>query len=194
MMNLLPNKTLPALMAAAIGLPGANAALAEVPYPGCYERVYDAARLAAHPGQLVTRATVLVKPIDAATKAALGPSRELDAILRFWVRGQKQSFDSHGSCRSANGGLTCAGSVSAAEDDECKTDRDGVRTNCRIISAANDGAFGVTTQSDGLMVKILRRLELVTAPYDGGPFLYLSPGNTENHAFALKPASDQACK
>jgi hypothetical protein len=86
------------------------------------------------------------------------------------------------------------GSVSAAKDDECKSDRDGVRNNCRIISAANDGALGVTAQSDGLMVKILRRLELVTAPYDGGPFLYLSPGSAENHAFALKPAPGQACK
>jgi hypothetical protein len=68
------------------------------------------------------------------------------------------------------------------------------RVRLRIISAANDGAFGVTAQSDGLMVKITRRLELVTAPYDGGPFLYLSPGNAENHAFLLKPAPDQACK
>jgi hypothetical protein len=193
-MNFFPNKTLPAVMAAAIGLLGANAASAEAPQPGCYERVYDAAHLAAHPGQLVTRATVLVKPTDAATKAAVGPSRELDAILRFWVRGQKQSFDSIGSCQPANGGLACAGSVSAAEDDQCKTDRDGVRNHCRLIGAVNDGAFGVTAQSDGLMVKILRRLELVTAPYDGGPFLYLSPGNAENHAFALKPAPDQACK
>jgi hypothetical protein len=182
-------------VAAAACLVCPNAASAGVPQPGCYERVYDTAHLAAHSGQLVTRSTVLIKPAaDAATKAALGPSYELDAILRFWVRGQEQSFDSHGTCKTANGGLACVGSVSAAEDDECKADRDGVRNNCRIISAANDGAFGVTAQSDGLMVKITRRLELVTAPYDGGPFLYLSPGNAENHAFLLKPAPDQACK
>jgi hypothetical protein len=193
-MNLLPNKILPAAMAAAIGLLGANPASAEVPQPGCYERVYDAAHLAAHPGQLVTRSTVLVKPTDAATKAAAGASYAFNANLRFWVRGQKQSFDSLGACQSANEGLACKGSLSAAEDDECKTDRDGVRNNCRIISAANDGAFSVTAQSDGLMVRIQRRLELVTAPYDGGPFLYLSPGNVENHAFALKPAPDDACK
>jgi hypothetical protein len=181
-------------VAAAACLVCANAASAGVPQLGCYERVYDTAHLAAHPGQLVTRSTVLIKPAaDAATKAALGPSYELDAILRFWVRGQERSFDSHGTCKTANGGLACVGSVSAAEDDGCKTDRDGVRNNCHI-SAANDGAFGVTAQSDGLMVKITRRLELVTAPYDGGPFLYLSPGNAENHAFLLKPAPDQACK
>jgi hypothetical protein len=192
-MKLLRKISHPALAAAACLL-RASVASAEVPQPGCYERVYDAAHLAAHPGQLVTRSTVLVKPIDAATKAMLGPSHELEAVLRFWVRGQKQSFDSHGSCQSANGGLACEGSVSAAEAAECKTDRDGVRNDCRIISAVNDGAFGVTAQSDGLMVKILKRLELVTAPYDGGPFLYLSPGNTENHAFELKPAPDQACK
>src|SRR5258708_2311141 len=105
-MNLLRKITHPAV-AAAVCLLYANPASAGVPQPGCYERVYDAAHLAAHPGQLVTRSTVLVKPTDAATTAALGPSHELDAILRFWVRGQKQSFDSHGTCKSANGGLAC---------------------------------------------------------------------------------------
>jgi hypothetical protein len=193
-MNLLRKITEPAAVAAAVCLLCTSAAAAEVPQPGCYERVYDAAHLAVHPGQLVTRETVLIKPTDAATKAMPGPSHELEAALRFWVRGQKQSFDSEGACQSANNALACVGSVSAAEEDECKTDRDGVRNNCRIIGAANDGAFGVTVQSDGLMVKILKRLELVTAPYDGGPFLYLSSGNAENHAFALKPAPDQACK
>jgi hypothetical protein len=192
-MNLLLKKSLPAMMATAMCLLCADVASADVPQPGCYERVYDAAHLAAHPGQLVTRSTVLVKRTSAAEKAALGPSFELDAQLRFWVRGQKQSFDSDGSCQSANGGLSCKGSLSAAEADECKTDRDGVHNNCRIISAATSGAFGVTAQSDGLMVNILRQLELVPAPYDGGPFLYLSPGNAENHAFALKPAPDKAC-
>ena len=63
---------------------------------------------------------------------------------------------------------------------------------CRI-GAATTGAFGVVVRSDGLMVTILRRLELVHEPYDGGPFLYLSPGNAENHAFALKPAPESAC-
>jgi hypothetical protein len=192
-MNLLLKRAHPAVVAAAVCLLCANAASAEVPQPGCYERVYDAAHLSAHPGQLATRSTILAKPTDAATKAALGPAFEFDAVLRFWVRGQKQSFDCHGTCKTANGGLACEGSLSAAEDDECKTDRDGVQ-HCRIISAVNDGAFGVTAQSDGLMVKIRKRLELVTAPYDGGPFLYLSPGNAENHAFLLKPAPDQACK
>jgi hypothetical protein len=169
-------------------------AAAEVPVPGCYERVYDAAHLAAHPGQLVVRATVLVKQPDAAEAAALGTSYAARADLRIWLKGQKSSFDSLGACRSANGGLSCGGSVSAAEADDCKTDRDGVHRNCRIIRAANTGAFGVVAQPDGLVVTILRQLELVQAPYDGGPFLYLSPGNAENHAFALKPAPEAACK
>jgi hypothetical protein len=112
----------------------------------------------------------------------------------FGVHPRRFRGSAAATCKTANGGLVCVGSVSAAEDDECKSDRDGVRNNCRIISAANDGAFSVATQSDGLMVKIVRWLELVSAPYDGGPFLYLSPGNAENHAFALKPAPDQACK
>jgi hypothetical protein len=162
---------------------GATIAAAEVPAPGCYQRVYDAAHLAAHPGQLVVRATLLVKQPDAAS-----------ANFRIWLKGQQASFDSLGTCRVADGGLSCKGSVSAAEADECKSDGDGVHRNCRIIRAANTGAFGVGAHSDGIVVTMLRQLELVQAPYDGGPFLYLSPGNAENHAFALKPAPEAACK
>ena len=169
----------------------ASVAAAEAPAPGCYERVYDAAHLAAHPGQLVVRATVLVKPLDAAETAALGPSFAADVRLRMWVKAQ--TFDSFGACRRADGGLSCEGSLSAAEADSCKTNTDGVHRDCRI-SAATTGAFGVVARSDGLMVTILRRLELVHEPYDGGPFLYLSPGNAENHAFALKPAPESSCK
>jgi hypothetical protein len=115
-----------------------------------------------------------------------------DAHLRIWVKGQKPSFGSSGACRPANGGLSCEGSLSAAEADACKTASDGVHRNCRI-SAATAGAFGVVAQADGLLVTMLRRLELVPEPYDGGPFLYFSPGNAENHAFALKPAPESAC-
>ena len=172
----------------------ATIAAAEVPAPGCYERLYDAAHLAAHPGQFVVRATVLIKQPDAAEAAALGASYAARADFRVWVKGQKPSFDSLGACRGASGGLSCEGSVSAAEADNCKTDRDGVHGNCRIIRAANTGAFGIVAQSEGLVVTIQRQLELVQAPYDGGPFLYLSPGNMENHAFALKPAPEAACK
>jgi hypothetical protein len=172
----------------------ATIAAAEVPAPGCYERVYDVAHLAAHPAQLVVRATVLIKPPDAAEAAALGAARAARADLRIWLKGQKPSFDSLGACRVANGGLSCEGSVSAAEADGCKTDRDGVHRNCRIIRAANTAAFGIVAKSDGLVVTMLRQLELVQAPHDGGPFLYLSPGNVENHAFALKPAPEAACQ
>jgi hypothetical protein len=176
----------------------ATIAAAEVPAPGCYERVYDAAHLAAHPGQFVVRATVLIKQPDAAEAAALGASYAARADFRVWVKGQKPSFDSSfdslGVCRVASGGLSCEGSVSAAEAGDCNSDRDGVDGNCRIIRAANTGAFGIVAQSDGLVVTIQRQLEFVQAPYDGGPFLYLSPGNMENHAFALKPAPEAACK
>ena len=169
----------------------ANVAAAEAPAPGCYERVYDAAHLAAHPGQLVVRATVLVKPLDATEAAAVGPSYAADARLRMWVKAQ--TFDSFGACRPTDGGLSCEGSLSTAEADSCKSSHDGVHRDCRI-SAATTGAFGVVARSDGLTVTILRRLELVHEPFDGGPFLYLSPGNAENHAFALKPAPESSCK
>ena len=186
-------KILSTALAAVTCCTGAAIAAAEAPAPGCYERVYDAAHLAAHPGQLVVRAAVLVKPLDAAEAAALGSSFAADAHLKMWVREQKASFDSFGACRPADGGLSCEGSLSAAEADACKTSNDGVHRDCRIGAAAS-GAFGVAARPDGVMVTILRRLELVPEPYDGGPFLYLSPGNAENHAFALKPAPDSSCK
>jgi hypothetical protein len=187
------SKTFPAVLAAAICGLCANVAAAEAPAPGCYERIYDAAHLAVHPGQFVVRATVLVKPLDAAEAAALGPSFSADAHLKMWVRGQKPAFDSFGACRPANSGMSCEGSLSAAEADACKTNNDGVHRDCRI-SAATTGAFGFAARPGGVMVTILRRLELVPEPYDGGPFLYLSPGNAENHAFALQPAPESSCK
>ncbi len=190
---LLSKKIFPALLATAVVSLGANVAAAEAPAPGCYERVYDAGHLGAHPGQLVVRATVLIKPLEADTARTLGPPFTADAHLKMWVKGQKRSFDSFGACRPADGGLACEGSLSAAEADECKSRNDGVHRDCRI-GAATTGAFGVATKADGLMVTIQRRLELVPEPYDGGPFLYLSPGNAENHAFALKAAPDSSCK
>lgn len=190
---MLLKKAFPAVLAIAAFCLGANVAAAEAPAPGCYERVYDAAHLAAHPGQLVVRATVLVKPPEADEAKTLGPPFTADAHLKMWVKGQKPSFDSFGACRPAEGGLACEGSLSAAEADECRSRNDGIHQNCRI-GAATTGAFGVAMKADGLMVTIQRRLELVPEPYDGGPFLYLSPGNAENHAFALKPAPDASCK
>ena len=181
------------MLAAVSGSLHTNIAAAEIPSPGCYERIYDAAHLVAHPGQLVVRATLLVKPLDAADAAALSPSYAANAKLRIWIKAHGRSFDSLGACRPANGGLNCEGSLSAAEAAPCKTDDDGIHRNCRI-GAATTGAFGLAARSEGLMVTILRRLELVNEPYDGGPFLYFSPGNTENHAFALQPAPEAACK
>ena len=125
--------------------------------------------------------------------AALGPAFAADVHLRMWVKGQKPAFDSFGACRPADGGLSCEGWLSAAESDAYKTHTDGVHRDCRI-GTATTGAFGVVAQPDGLTVTIQRRLELVPEPYDGGPFLYVSPGNAENHAFALKPAPESACQ
>ncbi len=190
---MLLKKIRPAVLVAAIYGLGANVAAAEALAPGCYERVYDGAHLAGHPGQLVVRATVLVKPIEANEASALGPAFTADAHLRMWVKGQKPSFDSFGACRPASDGLSCEGSLSAAEADECRSRNDGAHRDCRI-GTATTGAFGVAARSDGAMLTILRRLELVPEPYDGGPFLYLGPGNAENHAFALKPAPDSSCK
>ncbi len=169
----------------AAGVVGATEA---PPLAGCYERVYDAAYMSRHKGQIVVRATISIE----ATRPGVWNERDrfvADGSLNIWVRGRSQSFDSHGVCRAEGNNLHCNGSLSAAEADTCKSKRDGVR-QCRIDSA-DAGTFSVEGKPDGVLVSIRERLELVPAPYDGGPFLNLSRTNAENHAFLLKKT---ACK
>jgi hypothetical protein len=155
------------------------AGAAEPPLAGCYERVYDAAHLAAHKGQLVVGATISI----AETKGFNAPI-VADANLKLWVRGKTKSFESHGACTTKGDTLNCVGSLSAAEDTTCKSKRDGLR-ECRINSA-DAGGFRVEGKPEGVLVSIPKRLELVQEPYDGGPFLNLSSSNVENRAFLLK--------
>jgi hypothetical protein len=152
------------------------------PLAGCYERSYGSAHLAAHKGQLVTRATL---SISAASPEKQSANFIADGDLKIWVRGRNQSFDSLGTCRAEGDGLLCNGSLSAGEADECKSKRDGIR-QCRIYEGG--GSFEAVGKPDGVLVTVRERLELVPAPYHDGPFLYFSPTNTENHAFLLKRA------
>lgn len=154
------------------------------PLAGCYERVYDAAHLSAHKGQLVVRATILIEATKAGAQLDNRNPVIADGALKIWVRGRNQSFDSFGACSAEGGNLLCGGSLSAAEADTCKSKRDGVR-ECRIDSA-DAGGFKVEGKPDGVLVSIPERLELVPAPYDGGPYLNFSSANVENRAFLLK--------
>jgi hypothetical protein len=155
------------------------AGAAEPPLAGCYERVYDAAHLAAHTGQLVVRATIVI----AETKAYNAPIIA-DASLRLWVRGKDKSFDSTGVCSAKGNSLTCAGSLSAAEESTCKSKADGLR-QCRI-DGGDAGGFKVEGKPEGVLVSIPKRLELLQDPYDVGPYLNFSSSNVENRAFLLK--------
>jgi hypothetical protein len=156
---------------------------AEAPLAGCYERVYDAAHLSAHKGQLVVRATIAIEATKFGEQADKTNPFVADGSLKLWVRGKKQSFDSIGACRADGSNLICEGSLSAAEAERCKSERDGVR-QCR--NESGPGSFKVEGKPDGVLVSIREQLELVPAPYDGGPYLYFSPSNAENHAFLLK--------
>jgi hypothetical protein len=163
-------------------------AATEPPLAGCYERVYDAAHLAAHKRQLVVRVTLSVKP--AAPETRIDKTHIADGNLKIWVRGKKQSFDSDGACWAEGDGLLCNGSLSAAEAETCKSKRDGVH-ECRM-GGDDAGSFHIAGKPQGVLLTIRERLELVPAPYDDGPFLYLSPSNAENHAFLLNKT--EACK
>lgn len=88
-----------------------------------------------------------------------------------------------GVCSAKGNVLTCAGSLSAAEELTCKSKKDGLR-DCRI-EPGDAGGFKVEGKPDGVLVSIPKRLELVQPPYDVGPYLNFSAGNAENHAFLL---------
>jgi len=167
-----------------------NDQLATLPLIGCYERVYDAAHLATHTAQLVVRATLSIKSAPPEWQTAKVHPFVATGDLKMWVSGRKQSFDSSGNCSVQGDGLLCLGSLSAAEADECRSTGDGVR-QCRIVS--NDGSFQVERKAAGVLVTIRERLELVQAPYDGGPFLYLSPTNMKNHDFLLPKTTPDVC-
>jgi hypothetical protein len=165
----------------------AESAAHEPPLGGCYIRSYDAAHLAKHKGQIITRVQLLVKRAD------LGKgSPEIESDLRFWVAGHKTSFTSYGVCVARAGSLNCNGSLSAAEVEPCKSRHDGVR-NCREDSS-DAGSFSVSAKSGGVLVAVTQRLEVPESNEDAGPpFLYLSSGNAENHSFLLMKTADRLC-
>ncbi len=160
-----------------------------VPLSGCYERVYDAAWLSAHPGQIVRRVTLSV------TKTSFpetpGETLKILADAQLVMRTADAAFSTIGACYWDKLGLACDASLSAAETRLCKTKEDGVR-NCRL-STGDPGSFELAQKGAGLLLTIHERLEL-TDPLETGAFLYLSPQNTENRAFLLKPAPEAVCR
>jgi hypothetical protein len=164
---------------------------AEVPLAGCYEHAYDKTHLAVHKGQIVTRAIVWIKATDLPRTPDF---RDMiaDADFLVSVKGSKDKFVSHGSCWSAKGGLSCNGSLSAADADTCKVKTTGAR-DCRV-NLADAGGFDIASRPDGVLVSISDRLELVQKPYDGGPFLNLSGKDPQNRGFLLKPVPIESCK
>ena len=161
-----------------------------IPLAGCYERVYDADHLASHKRQVTTRSTLLVK----SAKVAGTPGFEhivAEAELHMWVRGSKKRFDSSGFCSKTKGGLSCGGSLSAAEADTCKDKTTGMR-DCRV-NPADAGGFNIEERNNGVMITIKERLELVPDPYDVPPFLNLSGKDSDNRSFVLKLAPSHSC-
>lgn len=172
-----------------VGVPAASGSAVAASLMGCYERIYDAAHLKAHRGQLVVRARLSIKPARPEMQ-----SNEIvaDGDLKLWLHGTKQSFDSLGACRAQGEDLICAGSLSAAEAPTCKAEHDGVR-QCRM-GDGDPGSFQIEPRPNAILVTLRERLELVPAPYDGGPFLYLSPTDAENRAFLLNRIGTEGCK
>jgi hypothetical protein len=162
---------------------------AATPMAGCYERIYNAADLRAHKGQIVLRVKLEVSaPGDTAIKE---PS-VAEALLTFWVG--KGIFSTLGICRKSGTGILCNGADAATETDGCPNLADGVR-DCRVGWQNAPGKYFIEPRPDGVLVTIPERLE-VPGPNetDGVPFLYLSHGNKENHEFRLKAIAASRCK
>jgi hypothetical protein len=160
-----------------------------VPLAGCYERIYDAASMKAHPRQIVQRVTLLVR--KTAVPETPGEKQPIvaDAFLAIWVG--RTAFSSIGACFWERVGLVCNASLSAIETRRCKTTEDGLH-DCRL-PGSDSGAFEIAQKPEGLLLSIRERLEL-PGPLDGVQFLYLSPDNADNHAFLLRPAPEASCK
>lgn len=120
-----------------------------------------------------------------------GEPLKILADAQLVMRTADMAFSTIGACYWDKLGLTCNASLSAAETRLCKTKDDGVR-NCRL-STDDPGAFDLAQKGAGLLLTIRERLEL-SLPMDAGAFLYLSPQNTENRAFLLKPAPEAVCR
>jgi hypothetical protein len=160
-----------------------------VPLAGCYERVYDAAWLKAHRGQIIRRVTLSVTKTSVPQTPGEKQPILADAALAMWSG--KTAFSTLSACFWERVGLVCNAALSAEETRLCKTKGDGVR-DCRV-SMTDSGSFELAQRPEGLLVTIREQLELL-GPMDGASFLYLSPDNPENRAFLLQPAPEAACK
>lgn len=179
-----------ALAAAFLFLSAPAGAEEIVPLAGCYERIYEASWLKAHPGQIVRRVTLAV------TKTTVpetpGEKDKILADAQLVMRTAADSaFSTIGACYWDKVGLACNASLSAAEARQCQSKADGVR-DCRLATD-DPGSFEIAQKSAGLLLTIRERLEL-TNPLETSAFLYLSPENAENRAFLLKPAPEAACR
>lgn len=159
-----------------------------VPLSGCYERVYDAAWLKAHRGQIVQRVKLSV--VKTAAPETPGDKQPIlaDAMLAVWPG--PRAFTTIGACYWEREGLVCTAAFPAEEAPLCKTPEEGVR-DCRL-SKTDSGSFELAQKPQGLMVTVRERLEL-TRP-QGGAYLYLGPGDPQNHNFLLQPLPEAACK
>ncbi|WP_457796351.1 hypothetical protein [Methylocystis sp. S23] len=160
-----------------------------VPLSGCYERIYAAAWLKAHPGQIVRRVTLSVTKTSAPQTPGEKQPILADAMLATWSG--KTTFSTIGACYWERLGLVCNAALSAEETRLCRTKADGVR-DCRL-SMTDSGSFELAQKPEGLLLTVRERLEL-PGPTDRGSFLYLSPENAENRAFLLQPVPEANCK
>ncbi len=150
------------LLAAATPFP--SAAMAAVS-AGCYERSYDAAHMAGHPRQSVTRIAVEVK-----TPGGVEPYAA-SASLSARMRGRKTRMYTGGDCMAEGEGLSCA------MDDDSGS----------FLLTQNGGGLKLVNTAD------IRLHRLDRGPEDDGA-AYLRGKDSEERIFLLLPAPAKACR
>jgi hypothetical protein len=160
-----------------------------IPLAGCYERVFDAAWMKAHPSQSVSRVALLVaKPTAPETP---GESRPIlaDAMLVMWVK--DAAYTTIGACAWEKTGLSCAASLSERRAPTCRSGADGLR-DCRL-PAGDPGVFELAQKGSDLTLTVRERLELA-GPLDSQSFFYINADNAAEAALTLQPAPAAACR
>jgi hypothetical protein len=159
--------------AAADDASAANAKAPKDPWLGCWAKVYDAAHLTKHPGQLVTALTLAVDPRTPKDETDPGAYR---ARIAASFRGKTDNFTGPEDAR-------CAPVSPTADKMHCFVD--GVFLGQFWLERAGKNMKLAMPDTDD---------ELVLVPgVELSAFVRLTPANPEHALFLLTPATATAC-
>ena len=145
-----------------------SSGFAKAAWNGCFRRAYDAAYLAAHPGQTVKSIAVRVTPMTG------NGSRIANAELTVTLRGKKTKYYVSGDCQVNATGLDCSMDCDAGS----------------FTLAPRAAGVKLVVGTAGGDIRLSRAGQ--DSEESKGPFLRTN--NSEDRTFLLPPAPAAACK